>query len=248
MNRPGSPSVDPAEIAKFEKIASDWWNPDSKFKPLHKFNPARLAFIRDSVCGHFERDPTGPRPYDRLRFLDVGCGGGLLSEPLARLGADVIAIDPSPVNVEAARIHARQSGLQIDYRALSAEDLSADGIAFDVILAMEVVEHVADLHGFLQACTAMLKPGGLIFVATINRTRKAYLFAIIGAERILRWLPPGTHDYDRLVRPDELEDALVAGGARVLSSSGMVFNPLTDRWSVSSDRSVNYVTVATSAR
>ncbi len=187
-------SVDAAELAKFERIAAEWWNPDGKFKPLHKLNPVRLAYVRDRVTGQFGREPKVPKPLAGLRLLDIGCGGGLLAEPMARLGADVVGADPAHGNIEVARLHAAQSGLAIDYRATTAEALAAAAESFDVVLAMEVVEHVADRDAFTSACARLLRPGGLAIFATINRTVKAYALAIVGAELVLVWLPRGTHD------------------------------------------------------
>ena len=242
---PGKPaSIDPAEIEKFSRIASEWWDPRSKFRPLHKFNPVRLAYIKQQVCAHFDRDPKAPAPFKGLRILDIGCGGGLLSEPMARLGADVVGIDPGETNIEAARIHASASGLTVDYRATSAEELQAAGVTFDVVLNMEVVEHVADVDAFLAACGAMVDPNGLIFIATINRTLKAYALAIVGAEYVLRWLPRGTHQYDKLVRPEEVRTALGEIGLALVNETGVGYNPLTDRWSLSPDMDVNYMIVA----
>ena len=237
--------VDPHEIAKFERLAAEWWNPDGKFRPLHKFNPVRLAYIRDRAASHFGRDTKGGRPLTGLRLVDIGCGGGLLAEPMARLGAEVVGIDPAPTNVEVARLHAGDSGLAVDYRATDAETLAVSGETFDVVLAMEVIEHVPDRNAFIAACGALLRPGGLLFVATINRTAKAYALAIFGAEVVLRWLPRGTHDYAKLVRPAELESALALAGLAVVDRSGVVYNPLADRWSLSSDMDVNYVIAAT---
>lgn len=237
-------TVDPAEVERFSAMAAEWWNPAGKFKPLHKFNPVRLAFIRDRVCEHFGRDPSGPKPLDGLRILDIGCGGGLLCEPMARLGATVVGADASPTNVEIARIHCEQSGLDIDYRATTAEDLASAAEEFDIVLNMEVVEHVADVDLFIGACAGMVKPGGLMFVATINRTPKAYALAIFAAERILRWLPRGTHHYERLVRPAELEKAIAEGGLKVIERTGVFYNPIADEWRLSRDMDVNYMMLA----
>jgi len=211
---------------------------------LHKFNPVRLAFIRDAACRQFARDPRRLDSLAALRILDIGCGAGILSEPLARLGAAVVGADPSRANIQAARVHAGRSGLQIDYRATTAEALAADLEQFDLVLAMEVVEHVADLRLFVRCCAAMVKPGGLMIVATINRTLKSFALAIVGAEYILRWLPRGTHQWDKLVTPNELEAAIERGGLSVIDQSGVIYNILTDTWQLASDMDVNYLLVA----
>jgi 2-polyprenyl-6-hydroxyphenyl methylase/3-demethylubiquinone-9 3-methyltransferase len=237
-------AVDPAEVEKFERMAAEWWSPDGKFRPLHKLNPVRLAFIRDVVCEHFRRDPKAGRPLAGLKLLDIGCGGGLLTEPMARLGAEAIGADPSRVNIEVARLHAEQCGLAIDYRETTAEALATSAERFDVVLAMEVIEHVPDIDAFLAACADLVRPGGLLFVATINRTPKAYALAIVGAEYLLRWLPRGTHDYSKLVRPAELEAALTTAGLAVTERTGVAYDPLADRWSRSADMSVNYMMAA----
>lgn len=237
-------TVDPAEIERFSRLAAEWWNPRGKFKPLHKFNPVRLAYIRDKVAERFGRDPRAALPFEGLRLLDIGCGGGLLCEPMARLGARVVGADASATNIEVAKLHAAQSGLAIDYRAATAEALADAGEKFDVILNMEVVEHVSDVPFFVERCCSMVKPGGLMFVATINRTLKAYALAIVGAEYVLGWLPKGTHQFGKLVRPEELEGALRAGGLDVLERVGVTYNPLADRWGRSSDTDVNYMVLA----
>jgi 2-polyprenyl-6-hydroxyphenyl methylase / 3-demethylubiquinone-9 3-methyltransferase len=237
-------TIDAAEVERFSKMAAEWWSPTGKFKPLHKFNPVRLTYIREKVLETFDCDPKSVKPFKGLRFLDIGCGGGLLSEPMARLGAEVVGADPSPVNIEVARLHAAESGLEIDYRAVTAEALAAAGEQFDVILNMEVVEHVADVELFIEACGSMVKPGGLMFIATINRTLKALGLAIIGAEYVLRWLPRGTHSYEKLVRPEELEAALGKAGMEVAETTGVFYNPLTDVWSKSRDIDVNYMVLA----
>ncbi len=237
-------TIDQAEIDRFSALAREWWNPAGKFRPLHKFNPVRLEYIRDSVCSHFDRDPHGEKPFDGLRLLDIGCGGGLLCEPMARLGATVIGADASETNIEVAKIHAAQSGLKIDYRATTAEALAEAGEKFDVVLNMEVIEHVADVEFFAIKCAEMVKPGGLMFVATINRTLKAYALAIVGAEYVLRWLPRGTHQYEKLVRPSELEEVLAKGSMTIIDRSGVVYNPIADRWQKSRDMDVNYMVLA----
>jgi 2-polyprenyl-6-hydroxyphenyl methylase / 3-demethylubiquinone-9 3-methyltransferase len=242
---PVSPTIDPGEVEKFARMAAEWWDPRGKFRPLHKFNPTRLAFIRDRVCARFGRDPGARRPLEGLRLLDIGCGGGLLSEPMARLGAQVVGVDATLPNVKTAKAHAAQSGLAIDYRVGAAEGLLAAGEApFDVVLNMEVVEHVADVALFLSTTAKLVAPGGLMVVATINRTPKALALAIIGAERVLRWLPAGTHEYERLVRPGEIRAALAGEpGISVEGPIGVSYNPLMDSWSLSSDAGVNYMMV-----
>ncbi len=240
-------TVDPAEIRKFERMAAEWWAPDGKFRPLHKLNPARLAYVRDVVSERFARDPKAGKPLAGLRLLDIGCGGGLLCEPMARLGAETTGIDPSATNIEVARLHAAKGGLAVEYRATTAEALVEAGDEFDVVLAMEVVEHVTSVDAFIDACSALVKPGGLLFLATINRTAKAFALAIVGAEYVLRWLPRGTHDYSKLVRPSELESALAAAGLSVVDRTGVGYNPLTDRWSRAADMDVNYMMVAEKA-
>jgi 2-polyprenyl-6-hydroxyphenyl methylase/3-demethylubiquinone-9 3-methyltransferase len=237
-------TIDAGEVERFSAMAAEWWNPNGKFRPLHKFNPIRLAYIRDQVATRFGRDPRSAKPLDGLRILDIGCGGGLLCEPMARLGAEVVGADASETNIEIARLHAAESGVKIDYRATTAEALAEAGEQFDVILNMEVVEHVADVDLFVSKCAEMVKPGGIMFVATINRTLKALGLAIVGAEYVLRWLPRGTHQYGKLVRPEELERALTGGGMRVADRTGVTYNPLADRWQRSKDMDVNYMVLA----
>lgn len=237
-------TIDAGEVERFSALAAEWWNPNGKFRPLHKFNPVRLAYIRDRVAERFGRDPHQAKPFGGLRILDIGCGGGLLCEPLARLGAEVVGADASATNIEVAKLHAAESGVPIDYRATTAEDLADAGETFDVILNMEVVEHVADVELFISKCAQMLRPDGIMFVATINRTLKALGLAIFGAEYILRWLPRGTHQYDKLVRPEELEAALSKAGLSVIDRTGVVYNPLGDRWQRSKDMDVNYMVLA----
>ena len=237
-------SIDPAEVAKFSAIAAEWWDPAGKFAPLHKFNPVRLGFIRAEAAAHFGRDRRSLKPFEGLSLLDIGCGGGLLSEPMARLGFAVTGADASDRNIGTARAHARQSGLDIDYRATSAEALAAQGLGFDVVLNMEVVEHVADIPAYLAACTALVKPGGLTFVATLNKTLKSLALAKIGAEYVLNWLPRGTHDWNRFLPPDELKKALEESGLTILKTQGVSFNPLSWDWHLSTDVDVNYMVVA----
>ncbi|MFZ5720746.1 MAG: bifunctional 2-polyprenyl-6-hydroxyphenol methylase/3-demethylubiquinol 3-O-methyltransferase UbiG [Pseudomonadota bacterium] len=235
-------SVDPAEIETFSRIAAEWWDPKGKFAPLHKFNPVRLAFIRDQALHRFGRDPKARRPFEGLRLLDIGCGGGLLSEPMARLGFRVTGVDASERNIGTASAHAAEQGLTIDYRASTAEALLEAGEPpFDVILNMEVIEHVADPAAYLQDCARLLKPGGLMIVATLNRTLKALVLAKIGAEYILRWLPVGAHDWSKFLKPDEIRGFLSDQPVEVDGPFGVVFNPITGRWTESSDTDVNYM-------
>ena len=241
---PLSPTVDPAEVARFSRLAAEWWDPRGKMRPLHKLNPLRLAYIRDAACRKFGRDPRRLDSLAGLRLLDIGCGGGILSEPLARLGAQVVGADPAAANVEAARLHAAKSGIEVDYRVTTAEALADANEQFDLVLAMEVVEHVADLGLFVRRCAAMVRPGGLMIAATINRTLKSFALAIVGAEYVLRWLPRGTHQWDKLVTPNELEAAMERGGLHVIDQSGVIYNILTDAWQLASDMDVNYMLVA----
>jgi len=240
-----SASIDPVEVAKFSAIAAEWWDPAGKFAPLHKFNPVRLAFIRAEAAGHFGRDARSLRPFEGLSLLDIGCGGGLLSEPMARLGFAVTGADASERNIGTARAHAAQSGLTIDYRATAAEVLAAEGASFDVVLNMEVVEHVADVSAYLGACTALMKPGGITVVATLNKTLKSLALAKIGAEYVLGWLPRGTHDWNRFIPPTELKASLEDSGLTILKTQGVSFDPLGWDWKLSSDVDVNYMLVAT---
>ena len=240
-------TVDPDEVARFSALAAEWWNPRGKMAPLHKFNPVRIGYVRDRAALRFDRDPKRLDSMKDLRMLDIGCGGGILSEPLARLGASVTGVDPSETNIEAARQHAGQSGLAIDYRCTTAEALVEAGEEFDIVLAMEVVEHVADVPLFVQSCADMVKPGGLMIAATLNRTLKSFALAIVGAEYILRWLPVGSHRWDKFVTPNELEIAMEQGGLRVIASQGVIYNILADRWQLSTDTDVNYMLVAEKA-
>jgi 2-polyprenyl-6-hydroxyphenyl methylase/3-demethylubiquinone-9 3-methyltransferase len=239
-----SASIDPAEVAKFSAIAAEWWDPAGKFAPLHKFNPVRLSFIRDQAATHFGRDARSLRAFEGLSLLDIGCGGGLLAEPMARLGFAVTGADASERNIGTASAHAAQSGLAINYRAASAEMLMAEGLGFDVVLNMEVVEHVADVAAYLAACTALVKPGGLTFVATLNKTLKSLALAKIGAEYVLGWLPRGTHDWNRFIPPTELKKSLQESGLTILKTQGVSFDPLVWDWKLSSDVDVNYMIVA----
>ncbi|MEO1918735.1 MAG: bifunctional 2-polyprenyl-6-hydroxyphenol methylase/3-demethylubiquinol 3-O-methyltransferase UbiG [Paracoccaceae bacterium] len=238
-------TVDPAEIAKFEAMAAEWWDPKGKFKPLHKMNPIRLKYLVQQICAEFGRDPDSLRPFEGLRLLDIGCGGGLLSEPMARLGATVIGADAAAGNIPVAQLHAEQSGLDIDYRNETAEGLAADGEQFDIVLNMEVVEHVADTLAYLTACRQLLKPGGLMLCSTLNRNPKSYMAAIIGAEVIMRWLPRGTHEWHKFITPDELFALISNAGLKPVDRKGFVFNPILWSWSISDqDLSVNYVTAS----
>ena len=238
------PSLDPGEVAKFSAMAAEWWDPAGRFAPLHKFNPVRLSFIRTEAAGHFGRDSRTLRPFEGLSLLDIGCGGGLLSEPMARLGFAVTGADASEKNIGTARAHAAQSGLPITYRAATAEALVAEGRSFDVVLNMEVVEHVADVTAYLEACARLVKPGGLTFVATLNKTLKSLALAKIGAEYVLGWLPRGTHDWNRFIPPAKLKESLERAGLNILKTQGVSFDPLSWDWRLSSDVDVNYMVVA----
>ena len=237
-------SVDAAEVEKFSRMAGEWWDPTGKFAPLHKFNPVRLKFVRETVAAHFGRKGHSLRPFEGLSLLDIGCGGGLLSEPMAKMGFAVTGVDPSDKNIGTAKAHAAQSGVTVNYRASEAETLAAEGTAFDVVLNMEVVEHVADLNAYLKTCAGLVKPGGIMFVATLNRTLKALALAKVVAEYVLRWLPPGTHDWDKFVAPDELRAMLEDANLKILKIQGVSFDPLGWDWRLSSDTDVNYMVVA----
>lgn len=238
-------TIDHDEIAKFEAMAAEWWDPNGKFKPLHMLNPCRLDYITAQIGAEFGRDLAGPNPFAGLRILDIGCGGGLLSEPMARLGATVVGADAAERNIPVAQVHARQQGLDIDYRHTTAEALTAQGETFDAILNMEVVEHVADPQAFLTECHNLLKPGGLMICSTINRNPKSYMMAIVGAEHIMRWLPKGTHEWNKFITPDELFGLMENAGLDPVDKKGFVFNPLLWSWSISDrDLSVNYVTAS----
>ena len=248
MSETAKTTIDDDEVARFSAMAQEWWDPAGKFKPLHKFNPVRLQYIKEKVCETFGRDMKDPKAFKGLRFLDIGCGGGLLCEPMARLGAEIIGADASETNIEIARLHSEQSSLKIDYRAVTSESLEADGEKFDVILNMEVVEHVADVNLFLTSCARMVKPGGLMFIATINRTAKANALAIFMAENVLKWLPKGTHTYEKLVKPEEIETPLGCEGLEIIDRTGVFYNPLLDRWNMSRDMDVNYMMLAKRGR
>ncbi len=234
-------TADPKEIEKFSALAEDWWDPEGQFGPLHRLNPVRLTYVRDRLAAQFGRDPLRPRPLEGLSILDVGCGGGLLAEPLTRLGARVTGLDASATSVEVARRHAEQAGLDIAYRQGTAEELAAADGRFDAVVSLEVVEHVADLTAFLAAAVTLTRPGGALVLATLNRTPKSFLLAIVGAEYLLRWLPRGTHDWRRFVRPSELAAGLRAQGAAVTDMIGVAYNPLSDDWQLSRDLEVNYM-------
>lgn len=244
--KPAQPhaSVDASEVAKFAALADSWWDSSGPYRPLHRLNPVRLAFIRDRLCDHLGRDVRSLKPLKGLRIADIGCGGGLLTEPLARMGADVMGIDAAGENVAAAAAHAEETGVAIDYRATTAEALVAEGASFDAVVSMEVVEHVADRDSFLADCVALTRPGGGLFLATLNRTVKSYAMAIVGAEYLLRWLPRGTHDWKRFVRPSELAAALRNAGADVKSLAGVGYNPMTDTWGLEKGVDVNYMAFA----
>jgi 2-polyprenyl-6-hydroxyphenyl methylase/3-demethylubiquinone-9 3-methyltransferase len=236
-------SIDAAEVAKFSAMADEWWDPTGKFAPLHKFNPVRLAFIRDMAAGHFGRDPKLLAPFGGLSLLDIGCGGGLLSEPMAKLGFETLGADASERNVMTAAAHAAATGVRVAYRATTAEALAEEGLTFDVVLNMEVVEHVADLPSYLTSCSTLIKPGGLMFVATLNKTLKSLALAKIGAEYILGWLPRGTHDWSRFIEPAKLRSMLEESDLNILKTQGVAFDPLSWNWKLSSDTDVNYMVV-----
>ena len=238
-----SATLDPAEVERFARLSAEWWDPNGKFRPLHKLGPARLAFIRDRIAGHFGR--TGQRrPLEGLTVLDIGCGGGLISEPLTRLGARVTGIDPAAENIEAARRHAEAQGLAIDYRATTVESLAETGVTFDAVLCLEVVEHVPDPAEFIARVAALVRPGGIAVLSTINRTLKAFGLAIVGAEYVLRWLPVGTHQWERFVTPDEMKRHLAAAGLGPTAFMGLVYSPFRGIWELSDDLDVNYLVAA----
>jgi 2-polyprenyl-6-hydroxyphenyl methylase/3-demethylubiquinone-9 3-methyltransferase len=239
-------TIDPEDVAKFDRLGAEWWDPEGPMRALHRFNPLRVTYLEDELCRRFPRDGE---PRDRgsaaslagLTVLDIGCGGGLLAEAMARHGAAVTAIDPAPRNIEAAQHHAAKAGLSIDYRCVSAEELAAEGAHFDAVLTMEVIEHVRDVTGFLRTAASLVRPGGMLFAATLNRTFKSYAFAIVGAEYVLGWVPRGTHSWDRFVTPDELARALRAAGLEITGETGAVYDPLRDQWRLSRDMDINYM-------
>ena len=237
-------TVDSTEIAKFSAMAEAWWDPHGDFKPLHILNPTRIAFIRDLAARHFGRDPGVEAPLEGLTLCEIGCGGGLLTEPMRRLGAEVTGIDPSARNIGIARSHAETGGIKITYLQCAAEDMIERRESFDIVLAMEVVEHVANVDLFIASCAQLVKPGGLMFLATLNRTAKAFAFAIVGAEYVMRWLPRGTHDWRKFVKPSELANPLRRAGLSIERLTGVTYNPLADRWSLSRDLDVNYMLAA----
>ncbi len=235
-------TVDPAEVERFSRIADEWWDPAGKFAPLHRLNPVRIGYIRDRVAAHWRRDALSGHPLEGLSLLDIGCGGGLLSEPMTRLGARVTGVDASARNVAVASLHAERQGLAVDYRQGTAEALAAEGARFDVVLALEIVEHVSDVDLFLRSCGEMVKPGGLLFLSTLNRTAKAWALAIVGAEYVLGWLPRGTHDWKKFLKPSEVARGLRAGGIEIDDIVGVVYSPLGRQWSLNKgDLDVNYM-------
>ena len=241
---PSAGTIDDDEVAHFARLAGRWWDPRGPWATLHRFNPVRLAYIRDRAAAHFDRDAARLDSLQGLRILDIGCGGGILCEPLARLGAGMVGIDPVADSIAAAQHHAGEAGLAIDYRCTTSEALAETGEVFDVVLAMEVVEHVADFNLFIGEAAALVKPGGLMFVATINRTMKSFALLIVGAEYILRWIPRGTHQWDKFITPDELEIAIERSGLSVVGETGVIYNLLADRFQLSTDMDANYMVVA----
>jgi 2-polyprenyl-6-hydroxyphenyl methylase / 3-demethylubiquinone-9 3-methyltransferase len=241
-------TVDPAEIERFSRIAGEWWDPKGKFAPLHQLNPVRIGYLRDRAAAHWQRDPLSGAPLEGLDLLDIGCGGGLLCEPMTRLGARVTGIDAAQRNIATAALHAEGQDLAIDYRATTAEALAASGKQYDIVLALEIVEHVADVELFLRCCGGLVKPGGLLFLSTLNRTAKAWALAIAGAEYVLRWLPRGTHDWRKFLKPSEVVRGLRGGGIEAQEMVGVVYSPLSRAWSLSkSDLDVNYMLYGTKA-
>ena len=236
--------VDRSEVARFDALAATWWDEAGPMRMLHRFNPVRLAYIRDALCDRYQRDPRTPFPLDGLSICDVGCGGGVLSEPLARLGATVTGLDPAEQNIAVARAHAEAAGVPVDYRGETIEAVVAAGTTFDAVLIMEVVEHVSDMPAFVRTACAAVRPGGMLFAATLNRTLRSFALAIVGAEYVLGWLPRGTHDWEKFVTPEELGRAIRSGGLDVADTVGVVYNPLTDGWRTGRDKAVNYMVAA----
>lgn len=237
-------TLDPQEVNRFSAMAAEWWDPKGKFRPLHDIGPPRLGFFRSEICRHFFKDEADPAALTSLRLLDIGCGGGLVAEPMARQGASVTAIDPAENNIKCARLHARQQGLEIDYRACRAEDVVSKGEIFDVVLCLEVVEHVPDVPAFIKEIAKLVAPGGLLILSTINRTMKSFALAIVGAEYVLQWLPKGTHQWDRFIKVEELKDCLDQAGLKPQATAGLEFSPLKGNWLITSDTSVNYFLTA----
>jgi 2-polyprenyl-6-hydroxyphenyl methylase/3-demethylubiquinone-9 3-methyltransferase len=237
-------TINADEVDKFSRLADEWWDPKGQFKALHRLNPARLGYIRDQALAHFGRDGGVRRPLEGLSVLDIGCGGGLLSEPLARLGATVTGIDAAGRNVAVARLHAEQAGVAVDYQEITAEALLEGGSRFDVVLAMEVIEHVENVPLFMKSCAGLVAPGGLLFIATINRTLRALALAIYGAEYVLRWIPRGTHQYEKFLTPEEVRALATRNGLRVVDQTGVVFHPMADEWRLSPDMGINYMVLA----
>lgn len=237
-------TLDHEEVQRFAAIASEWWDPNGKFRPLHVLSSTRLGYIHEQICQRFERDTKSADCFQGLKILDIGCGGGLVAEPVARLKADVTAIDPAEESINAAKVHAESEGLSINYRAVKVEQLAEEGALFDVVFLLEVVEHVPDVAEFIRISSKLVKPGGLLILSTLNRTLKSYALAIVGAEYIMRWLPVGTHQWERFVKPEELGDAVETAGLHVTDKRGMVYNPLKDSWNLSYDLDVNYFMTA----
>lgn len=237
-------TINDAEVAKFTAMAEEWWDPKGKFKPIHKFNPVRLSYIREALLRHFNKDGAVIRPFEGLRILDVGCGGGLLSEPLAKLGATVTGIDAAERNIRIATLHAEQSGVTVNYRATTSEALAAAGEQFDLVLNMEVVEHVDNVPLYMKSCADLVAPGGLMLTATLNRTARALAFAVFGAEYVLGWLPKGTHDWKKFLTPDEVKALITRNGLVVTDQTGIVYHPLADEWRTSRDMAINYMVLA----
>ena len=232
-------TINKKEIEKFSKIAEEWWDPEGKFKPLHKFNPIRISYIKQNIINTLGIKNEN-KPLEKIKILDIGCGGGLLSEPMSRLGAEVVGIDASEKNISVAKLHAMKNNLNIKYLCASPETLKTD-LKFDVILNMEIIEHVENINLFLESCSKLLNKGGIMFVATINKTLKSYLFAIVGAEYILRWLPIGTHEWEKFVKPEDLEKILKKFDVKLEVFNGMKFNIIKDQWNISDDKSINYI-------